>query len=628
MPCELSDARRRSRRFAWASRLFLFLVSFLLWAGSALAAFPKDAIPNDFWINWNVPRRWYTGLAMSYRVTVYEIDNQTPTFSLSNAPAGLTVNGRGVLSWASPTAGTYTNIVLQATRPSCNSTNYPGCSTTTSVTFDLEVSTDTTNSFKFFATTGTNNGSCGTLAAPCATLSYLIENRLPGSNNGVTIYGRGGSYTDGWTASVFVGQNYSATDPMAILPYPGESPVINISTANNFGLAIDQGTGYVDIAIPINGNLGASKGNYVLTGENLIVHDVVSGGSRSNDNSAAVVIAGDNAIADRVVSSDNWEPGKTASASGWNNNCFIIYNDIANKTSWVLNSKCYDTEACYKVKHTNCNTANGGSGAGSCTSTTPSRTVFQNLEAINCHYGFLGAGDYSSVRYLITWNLRKAIDLEATDPSSFISGPMLIEHNTIRMASNSDFGFGTGSDYLNTGPITLRRNLVFNDAGACQNQNWDGTSNTRAHAVHWYYKAAAIARAYPFTADYNLYYNSAGDTSCWQIGNTGAADAKNFTDYKALTGASITRDPNSIITNPSFSNVASGLLYITGSSPAATDCGSGEFCGAFKPDRSDYGTVGNQNTTLLEWFVEGGAAPSVGSGGKGVGRARQGGRVK
>lgn len=595
---------------------------------------PSDFVPNDFWINWNVPRRWYTGLAMTYRVTWYEYDDQDITWSLSNAPSGMTVDNDGTLSWASPVGGTYTSIVLQAARAKCRSTansgglsnDFPSCSLTTSITFDLEVSTDTTNSFKFVATTGTNNGSCGTLASPCATLKYTLDNRIPAGTNGVTIYMRGGSYSDGWSTDSITSRLYAATDPLVIIPYPGESPTIAISGGTNGGLRIPQGVTYVDIAIPITGNLQPSGGNYLLSGDNTIVHDVVSGGARvvAEDNSSDVVISGDNAIADRVVSSDNWRAGRAASASGWNNNGFLAYNDLANKTSWIMNSKAYDTETCFKIKHTNCSNAHGGTSAGACDATHPSRTIFHNNDATNCTYGWIGAGAYSSVRFLAVTNVSRAVQIGSTDPSSFTNGPIWFAHLSLKGDTNSSALLYVDSSYLQTtGPFHMFHSILYQDGGSCVNQNPD-INGTRALMVAFYYGTQSTVDDYPWNTDYNDYYNSNGDSNCFHLGNTGAAAAMNNTTWRTFdSGAPIVRDPNDITSNPVWGNASGGDYQITSTSPAATSCGGGlEFCGATRPDRTDYGTFGAQNSTLVKWYSSTSSPPVGGSGTVGNYKAR------
>ena len=110
-------------------RVFAAFLPLLLLPTCAFAAFPADALPTDrgaarggagkpgdLMLWWDMPIRWYTGVAMSIRPTYYEFDNRQLTWSMSGAPAGMSIDGTGTISWASPTAGTYGPITVTLTR--------------------------------------------------------------------------------------------------------------------------------------------------------------------------------------------------------------------------------------------------------------------------------------------------------------------------------------------------------------------------------------------------------------------------------------------------------------------------------------------------------------------------------
>ena len=559
----------------------LFAVLFFFFPAPAHSAFPADAISSDNWISFDVPTHWYTGLTLDYPLTWYEYENRPESWSLSNAPSGMTIDSAGVLHWSSPSAGTYSSIQITATRPACNTTAYPSCSLTTTKTFDMVVGTSDTI---FISTSGSDTGGCGSIGSPCAHLAYVIAN-LNSGTDGKLIFMRGGSYSETWSNIVFSGQAFTSTDIEHILPYPGESPTIN---ATNWGLFLPDTSSYIVVAVPILGVSGDS-GNYTLDCTHCMVRDVVTGQSRYDDNSTAISITGNDAIVNRVVAYDNWQGDGGASPPGWNNTGILAYNHAGPKDSWVMNSKSYNTEACFKIKHTN---------------NDDSRTHFHNIEAINCSYGFLGAGKNSSLRFAQIWGT--SVDFAATDPSSYTVQGMFIDHVTVKNTGGF-WNMSIGGGYLTSGKFTLRHSISFQNGGACQSQNPEG-ANTRAHFVAWYYTTQSTADDYPFDSDLNLWVNTTGDSDCWHLGNTGAAAPVNFSGWKAFdadgAGTSIIRDPNSTSTTTDpFIAVGSGNVQVTTSSAAATACGSGyNFCGAFKPGRTDYGTVGNQNSTLLKWY--------------------------
>jgi hypothetical protein len=575
----------------------------------AFAAFPADALPSDrgaarggagkpgdLMLWWDMPIRWYTGVAMSIRPTYYEFDNRQLTWSISNAPAGMSIDGTGTISWASPTAGTYAGIVVTVTRASCDSTAFTGCSLTASQTFTLTVGT---SDFVFVAPAGTDNVGCGAIGSPCATLSYAITNKISGSD-GKTIYLRSGTITDSFSmASVgsFDTNAFTQADYMEIANYPGETVTINSAAAS--GIATSNNAVWVVVrGFKVSGS--TTGPNLIARGTHVIFKDMQSTGATydANNNLHGVELSGgDDSVLNRIVSWSN------KGAVGNQNNVanFEFYNDVASSDHFALNLKAYDSNWNYKLKHTNADN---------------SRLILHNFEGHTSaadQGGFVGYGKNSSVRYGVLYNdAGFGMDLGLTDPSSYVVQQMLVEHMDVISSSTTSSSIRIDESYGTTGPLTLYRNIVYQGNGACVAGNPD-PANRKILQTLWYYTAAATSRAYAHVSDYNIWHNTSGDTDCFHIGNTGAADPKTFAQYQALTGAGITRDPNSITTTPGFNSVGTGDLTIDSGDAAATSCGSGQYCGAFRPGQS-YGTVGVSNTTLLNFDHSGnssGAAPST-----------------
>lgn len=568
----------------------------LLLPGYALAAFPADALPTDrgaerggasapgdFMLWWDVPRRWYTGIPLSTRISFYEVDNRQITYTLENAPSGMTIDETGLLEWASPTAGTHADIVLTLTRSTCDSSAFASCSLTASQTFTLVVGT---SDFKFADDTGTDDGDCGTLADPCGTLSYLIANRLPGGTDGVTVFMRAGTYTDSWAqgSAGILANNYTAADHFVIRNYPGETVTINAAAAS--GIPLSTSSQYVVIeGVNVTASTAADRGNYVLRGSHIILKDAVSSSATfsGNDNCTGVQVAGaDDLVVNRVVSHSN----DTALGNLGNVSNFLTYNDSAGDR-FVLNSKAYNSNYNFKIKHTNADS---------------SRTILHNFESTapgTDYSGFVGFGKNSSVRYSVFYNDDGVgMNPGLSDPSSYTVQGMLFEHNTVIAGSSSASAFRIQEDYGTTGTITMYRNIFYQGNGACVGANPDPPSDRRILFVGWYYTTRTTADDYPFVSDYNIWHNTNGDADCFHIGNTGAAAPLTFAQWQAITGG--TRDPNSVVVSPELDDIAAGDLDCGVSDNCATDCGSGEFCGALRPGQT-YGTFGQSNTTLISF---------------------------
>lgn len=146
--------------------------------------------------------RAYPGIEYNIRAAV--IGGTYPyTYSLSNAPSGMTINSKtGEISWPNPQS-TATNIQLSVTDQE---------NTTVKATWSITVST---SGFKFVQAGGSNGS--GTLASPYNS----IANMAAGANSTDIIYFRSGSYnvgTAGWVSY-----------PVQWIAYPGESPIIDMN---------------------------------------------------------------------------------------------------------------------------------------------------------------------------------------------------------------------------------------------------------------------------------------------------------------------------------------------------------------------------------------------------------------
>lgn len=139
------------------------------------------------------------------------------TFSLSNAPAGMTIDARGTIVWVNPQADATPTITVRDSE---------GTQVSASWTIDV-----TTNGFKFLDAVNGNDSAAGTVGAPWRTFLGLYNRGVVGE----IIYWRAGTYTpdgvpvqnpdnaNGEERIVWEGN----ARPTTWLAYPGERPVFD-----------------------------------------------------------------------------------------------------------------------------------------------------------------------------------------------------------------------------------------------------------------------------------------------------------------------------------------------------------------------------------------------------------------
>ena len=137
----------------------------------------------------------------------------------------------------------------------------------------------------YFVSPSGSNSNPGTLAQPWQTLSYAVTKLKAGD----TLYARAGDYAE----TVRVGNSGTATSPITITAYPGESPIID---ANGLPLA----------AFP---SILSLQGNYIHASgfemRNINLNGAVSGG-------VGVSILGTNDIVSNIIVHHTWSQGITA----------------------------------------------------------------------------------------------------------------------------------------------------------------------------------------------------------------------------------------------------------------------------------------------------------------------------
>jgi hypothetical protein len=158
----------------------------------------------------------YPGIEYNVRAVV--IAGSFPyTFSLSNAPPGMTIDASsGEVSWASPTEGTVT--------PSITVRDSEGTEITEPWTITVS-----TSGFRFVDAVNGNDSATGTLQSPWQTIAEVKASSAPGD----IVYFRSGTYTTAgmavegdsgtWMHVEILGDDHS----VQWIAYPGDAPAID-----------------------------------------------------------------------------------------------------------------------------------------------------------------------------------------------------------------------------------------------------------------------------------------------------------------------------------------------------------------------------------------------------------------
>jgi hypothetical protein len=546
-----------------------FLLILSLWMmPDILRAAPRPGfIEDDFVLFWPVPTRAYPGIPLDFRLAAYEADNAPLTWTLQNAPVGMTVNSSGLVEWT-PTAGQIGSQTLTVSvgRPD-------GADRARTLT--LTVGTD---DFLFVSPTG-SDANPGTLSSPYRTIEHAL--RQVASGNGKTVYLRGGVYREhydwesGGAMSPTRGKSFSAGDPLIVRSHPGEWAVLDCESQGHGLWAYDTQHvifGNLEVA---NANV-LDRGGLMAAGNHIYFHDTVVHDSHwiCNGNATGYLVQrSTDVVLLRTVGYDN-----TCSAgpgAPHNQSNYLFYTeDVPAGTIHVLNSKSYGSHVGFKIKH-------GG----------PKRLIVHGCESFNDQISFGLASGGSSVRYSVSYNAGVGFVAGISDANApYYRGGMLFEHNTIVNAPATGLSFQDASYAVENSRFL--NNIVFNSLSAAGTGEDDDRLMT-----FWRYTPTATAGATPLTSDRNLFF-SPSQSNIVRLGNSAGKDFS-FTSWRGRG-----QDAASVFGDPGFADRAAGDLAIAPGSPA--DFGGGEFAGAFTPGRA-YPLVGQPG--LPEEIIQPGTTP-------------------
>lgn len=571
------------------NRYLLFLLVFLVTLFSGCPVRPGDSwlpsdawadvyIPNDLVVAFPDPIRAHKDVPLDFRFSYYQRDNLPITWTLTNAPAWMTISDGGrVTGTPTATAGAVTVTVKADVGSGTPSFVERSFSITV---YDSDLGGANTE-IRFVATTG-SNAAVGSKAAPWQTIEYALNQVASG--NGRLIYVRGGTYTEtytwheGVTYSPWISKTFTAADYSEIRGYPGETAILDCNYTGN-GLWVYGGKYAVLSNLTIKNASRDEKGGLILgyagvsgdATEDVVAKDMIVFGSdwSNSTNVTGVFMSCKNCWINRIVAYDNKCSGTRGACAGadWNSTNFLFYASGQAGDMYAIDNKSYGSVAGYKMKHAGLK-----------------RLILHNGETHSEIYGVLVASAYSSVRYMVAMSGNTGVGALATDVNAYSNGPMLFEHNT--SVNARDKAFGIDNAFLTTDAGIIRKNIFYNDVAVAGT----GEDDDRLYQI-WTYTATATALAYTGTFDKNVFY-SGSQNNIVRLGSSAGKDYS-WTTWNAA------KEANSRFGNPAFVNRAAGNLNLLTSSNAHNIDGT-DYAGAFKPGVT-YGTVGASTAVLISF---------------------------
>ena len=459
--------------------LLLFTIPFL--TGCDLAQPPSKQIPDTKntegtgaapVVFWPTPVYAHTGIPLNFTMVAFDQENDVLTFSLIDAPAGMTINSEGTIHWpAQDVEGAYTfqiSVDDGQQKP---------------VTLSTTLYVDDAN-FLFVAPNGDNNNP-GTIIAPLADIETGLS-KLAELGKGTLVI-RGGTYQETWVwetngkVSPTNGAHGNPQQPFVVMGYPGEEVILDAG-GHGFWTFNASYWLYKNLTV-INAQVGERAG-MMLGGHHNIAQEVTvkdADWSRS-ENCTGFLLRGNRTICHRCTAIDNYD----RTSDHWNSSNFLVYADNTDDNTFVIDSHSEGSIVGYKIKH---------AGAGS--------AVFHGNVDDSSVIGFGGADDDSLVQFNHFRNNQSAIYVGVADPNDYTKGDMIIQRNTVLNASVENLEIQT--TYAQDSGIEFSDNVIKSDSGF-------STNNSPANAVTlWRYTPTEDIPAQLLTADGNCWIGPSTD---------------------------------------------------------------------------------------------------------------------
>ena len=447
---------------------------------------------------------------------------------------------------------------------------------------------------------GSDSNCCGTYTAPWLTIQHAANSVTAGA----TVYVESGVYNE----SVNFPNSGTSTNPITFASYPGQTATIDGS-----GLTVNGTQGLINIInqsyVTINGfeirNYSTNSASQTpagiwITGSgtgveilNNLVHNITTT-SEKNGNAFGISVYGTSSIpiTQLTLSGNQVYDLKTGNSESVNVDGNVTYFTISNNIVHDNDNIGIDAIGFEKVGPTGSDQARYGEVSGN--------TVYNITSYGNPAYGNQYAADglycdgceyvvfEQNTIYNCDLNMEAASEHKGHD-SSYVT----IRNNVFYNANAVGVSIGGyasrvgGSDHVVVVNNTLYNNNTKNGGGEFQIQYHSGTTNLFENNIVyagtqnvWIYSYVSGSKA---TANYNLYYSTAGYSQGTSITWGGNSSYATYAKYQSKTG----EDKNSPNANPRFDNLTSNPpdLDIQTGSPAinaggtALTCSQG-YCGS------------------------------------------------
>ena len=354
---------------------------------------------------WPKPVRAYPGIPFLFTLVAYDPDGGALCYGLDGAPAGMSIDARGTITW-SPTDA---DAQKSPSAFKVQITNTRGGRVT------VPVSLAVAKSGFLFVAPGGDDASDGSLAKPFATIRHGLD--VVGQQKGATLLVRGGTYDVTWNWEVdgvkapLGGIDFTADDPAEVRGYPGEDVVINCVNGHGLWAYATSYVLFADLAVK-NVTVG-ERGGAISNGNHIVFQRVTVSDSNwaDSNNCTGFKLDGTDVVAHRCDAHDNYD----RNGHVWNNSNYLVYTDGGMQDVYILESTSEHsagpgTGVGFKVKH---------AGPGKL-------TVFGSRDD-GSSYGFGGQDDGTTVRFSTFVNNATAIHLGISDPNEFTKGGMTID---------------------------------------------------------------------------------------------------------------------------------------------------------------------------------------------------------
>lgn len=390
---------------------------------------------------WPRPSYAHPEMPFSFTMVAYDPEHEQLSYALEGAPAGMSVDAYGRISWPSPAArGTFELVVLVDDGRQ-DPERVP-----------LKITVDASQFL--FVSPGGDDQAAGTLSAPRRDIELAMrEQAKPDGPRHLVL--RQGEYKIAWSwesngnpspTRTFKGTQAS---PFVIMGYPGELAILDAQEQGH-GLWSYNASYVIFRELEVRGARAGERGGVILDGDHVLAQEVTVRDSNwpTSQNCTGFLLRGDQSVCHRCRGINNYDRQN----EHWNSSNYLTYPEGGQQQIYILDSYSEGSFVGFKIKH-------AGDG----------QVLFHGNRDKGSKIGFGGIDDGSVVSHnLFEDNTGSALGLAITDPNSYTTGGFIAHHNTALRAKH---GFWIGDSYGQEG-VELAHNLFYSEAelGARENE--------------------------------------------------------------------------------------------------------------------------------------------------------------